>query len=876
MEHQHAFGKLKIHKSVGAETEWLPLQDHMIDVAYCFQRLYRCHSVRRALGSAAQRELDASDLARLAVIAFLHDIGKASSSFQSKRWADDVRPGYWPISTGHGAQALYLFSNDDRVLTLFDALPVAALESWGENAVFPLLIASISHHGRPLLGNPNALSRVSGKDWAPVIDRDGQVEYAPLAILHAISEAAERFFPEAFGDVAQPLPDNPAFAHLFAGLVQFADWLGSDTRFFPIRIDADRGESAKQYADHAIAALGLDSTAARNQLINTHPGFQQTFDVSAPPYPIQDGMADDTLEPLVILESETGSGKTEAALWRFIHLFQLGKVDSLYFALPTRISAKQIYNRVCKMVERIWPENSPLVVRALPGYSAADGEEPLMLPDFKVQWNDDPGDDEAMRRWAAEAPKRFLAAPIAVGTIDQALLGILKTKHAHMRLALLSRCLLVVDEVHASDAYMTALLEKLLKAHLVNGGHALLLSATLGSSARSRYLDLGKVAIQPPPFNKAADIPYPTISDRYALREMAPTGRNKAVHWTLCDSIDDPESIADLAVKAARTGAKVLVVRNTVAAAVGLFRAIEARPEAKNWLFRVNGQATLHHSRFSQEDRPRLDDAVEAELGKKRPPGARIIIGTQTLEQSLDIDADFLITDLCPMDVLLQRVGRLHRHPRATGARPAEHIVARAAILTPKGHDLDPLLTRPEHGLGRFPNGGGVYPDLRIIEATRRLIESAPEIDIPTDNRRLVEGATHSSILEAIQCQSGSAWVRHANEVEGEISAMRVNANHQVLEIDKPFDDDNAEFPLDQKIATRLGAADRLITFEPSLAGPFGGSIKRLPIRYYQLPEGLPLDAEPERIQNNQGVTEFSLGSRRFRYSRIGLERIDA
>lgn len=855
-------------------SHWLPLLDHLIDVAYCFQRLCQCHSMRRALGSAAQRELNDADLARLAVIAFLHDIGKASSSFQSNRWCADLRPGYWPKASGHGAQAIYLLDGSNQVQTLFNALPVDALVNWGENAVIPLLLASFSHHGRPLLENEHTSSQVSQWDWRPVTDDAGTVYYDPLPVIQEISRRARELFPVAFGPVAHPLPDNPAFAHLFAGLVQFADWLGSDTRHFPIRIDADRGESAKRYADQAIASLALDSTTTRSQLINTQPSFQLAFDVPEP-YPIQAGMADDALGPLVILESETGSGKTEAALWRFIHLFQRGEVDSLYFALPTRVSAKQVHDRVRRTVDRLWSENRPLVLRALPGYSAADGEEPVMLPDFKVQWNDNPDDNEALRRWAAEAPKRFLAAPIAVGTIDQALLGILKTKHAHMRYALLARSLLVVDEVHASDAYMTALLERLLKAHLGNGGHALLLSATLGSSARTRYLNLGKPAIQSLPLDTASNTPYPAISDHHGLRAMTPTGRSKSVHWSLRDCIDDSEAIANLAIEAARTSAKVLVVRNTVAAATALFRAIEVRPAADDWLFRVNGQATLHHSRFSREDRPLLDAAIEAQLGKQRPPGALIIIGTQTLEQSLDIDADFLITDLCPMDVLLQRIGRLHRHRRDTGERPTAHTVARAVILTPKEYDLDPLLTRPAHGLGRFPNGGGVYPDLRIIEATRWLIESNPQIDIPTDNRRLVEGATHPTILEAIQQESGAAWVRHANEVEGEIIAMRVAANNQILEIDKPFNDDNAEFPRDQRIATRLGAADRLITFEPPPIGPFGEPIRRLPIPSHQLPEGLPLEAEPERVETDRGITEFNLGNQRYRYSRLGLERID-
>jgi len=558
-----------------------------------------------------------------------------------------------------------------------------------------------------------------------------------------------------------------------------------------------------------------------------------------------------------------------------MHLFRAGKVDSLYFALPTRVSAKQVYDRVRAAIARVWPDDPPLTVRALPGYAAADGEEPKMLPEFKVQWNDDPNDDQALRRWAAEAPKRFLAAPVAVGTIDQALLGILKVKHAHMRYALLSRCLLVVDEVHASDVYMTVLLEKLLKAHLGNGGHALLLSATLGSSARSRYQGLESGKVDTLSFENAAIAPYPALTERRGLWPMAATGREKAVRWSLHDCMDDPARIAQLAIEAARAGAKVLIVRNTVPAATELFSIIESHPEAGKWLFQVNGVSALHHSRFSRQDRPLLDAAIESELGKERPPGSRIIIGTQTLEQSLDIDADLLITDICPMDVLLQRIGRLHRHKRDTNERPADYSSARALVLTPANGDFSPMLSRPKNGLGRFSEGGGVYPDLRIIEATHRLIQSHPEIEIPADNRMLVEAATHPDRLEEIERSMGSEWTLHGQKLAGDVGANRTVAHLHVLETDRAFaSDPNMAFPADHKVASRLGVEDRLVEFEPPQSGPFGVPVRQLPIRAYMLPNGLDVDAQPEGATAHDGVIEFMLGGRHYRYSRLGLEQI--
>jgi CRISPR-associated endonuclease/helicase Cas3 len=607
------------------------------------------------------------------------------------------------------------------------------------------------------------------------------------------------------------------------------------------------------------------------------PTFAQTFGIDSP-YPIQAVMDDPNLGPLVILESETGSGKTEAALWRYVHLLRTGAVDSLYFALPTRVSASQLYQRVCNAIQRLWPMDAPVVVRALPGYVSADGHEAQALPDFKVLWSDKPEDKWAHRRWAAESPKRFLAAPIAVGTIDRALLGALQVRHAHLRHALLARSLLVVDEVHASDPYMTVLLERLLKAHLHCGGHALLLSATLGSSARDRYLALapqqkwGRVVATG--FKSACAIPYPALSDFSGIRDKAPASKPKTVSWRMLDIMDDPESIAHRALDAASQGAKALVIRNTVPAAIAVLKAIEANAPNPSWLFTVNGVSTLHHSRFSRQDRPILDAAIEAQLGKQRPDGALIVVGTQTLEQSLDLDADMLITDLCPMDVLLQRIGRLHRHTRPDGQRPMGFRTAQAWVLTPKGNDLSPMLSAPRHGLGRFHDGGGVYPDLRIVEATCRLIADRPTVSIPTDNRCLVEGATHPDPLRAIEEELGASWQRLAQQVEGDTGAQRTIGYLHTLEVDKMFGEEG--FPDDVRIATRLGLQDRLVQFEPPLPGPFRERLQQLPIKYFLLPEGLDPDIQPSGVTCQQGIVEFTLGETRFRYSRLGLERLEA
>ncbi len=879
MKQINAWGKLN------QQGQSHPLTAHMLDVAACFCAIARVDSVGRALSRAAGRPLTQIDLMRLAVLAFLHDIGKANAGFQAKRWLafGQSVPKGWPAPAGHSSEALCIFEND-RFQRLLTELPIEEMSAWGP-ACWSLWRASISHHGRPV-GTP---TNVAIEIWEPVIQA-GQVAYDPQLALRAIGQRVREWLPEAFQD-GPPLPDSAEFVHLFAGLVQFADWLGSDTRFFPYGdLGEDRQKWVWQRAREAVQTIGFD-TDEKRQALPERLDFSAVFGVEAP-RPIQSRMADATLGNLVILESETGSGKTEAALWRFGHLFKEGQVDGLYFALPTRVAATQLYERARQFASNVWRgtgQEPPLVVRALAGYESADGQTIQKLPDFKVLWADNPDDQKAHTRWAAESSKRFLSAPLAVGTIDQALLGALQVRHAHMRHSLLTRSLLVVDEVHASDAYMATLLVHLLKAHLNAGGHALLLSATLGSSARHRYQCLTAAKVAKPTLAQALAAPYPALTDGAQIHALPDSGRSKRVHWSVEDCIDKPDAIAAMAIDAAQQGAKVLVIRNTVPTAVATFKAIEALADQTGLsraLFNLNCVATVHHSRYSREDRPELDKAVEQQIGKHRdkPLQACIVVGTQTLEQSLDIDADLLITDLCPMDVLLQRVGRLHRHERATHERPENYRKAQAIVLVPAGHSLDACLKKSRHGLGRFHNGGGIYMDLRILEATRRLISGGVSHVIPQDNRELVERATHPDVLADMEKELGDDWAAHGGQVLGEALAAISQGNHSVVDFKKHFWElDESFYEIDylhftgeeQHISSRLGSHDYLLTFDPPQAGPFGQAIQHLPVRHHLWPKGVSPDEPPRSLSPlTGGGFTFLLGDTPYRYSRLGLERV--
>ncbi|WP_339374097.1 CRISPR-associated helicase Cas3', partial [Methylogaea oryzae] len=548
------------------------------------------------------------------------------------------------------------------------------LQSWfaSEEALCDFLFASWSHHGAPIKLDPSEQTGnyypAKTRWWSAAGGRD------PMAAIAELLQTARLAFPAAFNDGGKPIPNAAALQHRFAGLVMLADWLGSHQGFFPLDRSSD-GEITRQVAQRALLAVGLDAAPAQAYLAQHPAAFQQRFGYA--PRPLQAAIdrlaADDPQARLLIAEAETGSGKTEAALARFFHLFAAGQVDSLYFALPTRVAARELYRRVLSYLEQAFPDpqQRPVAVLAVPRYARVDGAEvQSLLPDERVLHHDDPNQHRHARQWAAEHPKRFLAATVAVGTIDQALLSAVQTKHAQMRSVCLDRSLLVVDEVHASDAYMRRLLRGLLAHHVGQmGGHALLLSATLGAAARTELLQAGGCAVAALPDHAGAcAAPYPTYTDLGGVAlpvEPATKDSGKTVVFQLRAWLAQPDKLLPELAEALRAGARVLVVLNTVARAVALQRAAEQHPAiVKDWLFRCGSTVCPHHGRFSPSDRELLDQAVSDRWGKNTPVGPALLIGTQTLEQSLDIDADWLITDLCPADVLLQRVGRLHRHGR--------------------------------------------------------------------------------------------------------------------------------------------------------------------------------------------------------------------
>ena len=382
------------------------LAHHSADVAAVFAGLLALPVFRRRAEAAAGRALDAVDVARLSALVFLHDVGKLAPAFQARGWPE----GLWNGPTRNHLETAFFWQDEatERADAALDGL-LPEIAAWGKvECWLPVLFA---HHGRPVRPRPR-----NSEDRFPILPHyDWRDEERRMG------QAMRHWFASAFGP-GKALPDRHRLRHFFGGLLALADWVGSDRDAFPFvaECDPDYRERAQARARRRLADIGLDAGARRFRgapgfaLVSRHPR----------PHPAQAAVgALPVTARLIVLEAETGSGKTEAALWRFAALR-----------------------------------------------------------------DDGAGAKNRPARWAAEHATRYLAAEVAVGTVDQAMLAALRVKHAHLRGAALSRSLLVIDEVHASDSYMSHVQGALLRAHLALGGHALLMSATLwfaGAASRT-------------------------------------------------------------------------------------------------------------------------------------------------------------------------------------------------------------------------------------------------------------------------------------------------------------------------------------------------------------------------------------------------------
>ncbi|WP_263788964.1 CRISPR-associated helicase Cas3' [Salinibacter grassmerensis] len=828
---------------IGDDREsWHPLVAHSADVAAVFELLLRRTQLGQRLGLLLGRDLSGAALHRLCALAVYHDAGKAYPGFQRR---EDGHQAVMVQSAGELAEHLRYGQT---------------IHQWFEND-WEWTLATWGHHGEPTPDDPTG---IAGK-WTP----------SSKEKVREVAGWASGWYPKAEGD-ADPISGKRA-QHLFIGILTLADWIASDERFFPFRswhpwetprdltVPSLAREVARERAEHALEEVGLFSSS------DVSTSFEDILEGDYGPYGVQSAMKKFSAEEegsLLVLESPTGSGKTEGQYARFAQLLSKGLVDSLYFAVPTRSASKELQDRLVRIVERTF-EDPPRVSLAAPGHLRIDDIEGESSGRWKVDWAEDIGAEG----WASERSKLYTSSAVAVGTVDQALLAVLKNRHAHMRRAGLSRSLLVVDEVHASDAYMTELLGQVLEAHLEAGGHAVLMSATLGSAARARY-----TGEEEPSFEAAVGEDYPRItpladSPDEPAEPSFEADVDKQVSIEEKGWIRRPDAIARRAESAAESGAKVLVIRNSVKQAQKTYDALD-----KSVSFRAGGVPVPHHSRFCAADRRVMDNRIEEVFNKSRPAEGRVCVATQTVEQSLDIDADYLITDLCPIDVLLQRIGRLHRHEHDRDRkRPPGYGEAQCLVATPSARDLTARIDEDGSAYAG-PGLGTVYQDLRVIEKTWQSLRSRSAITIPEHNRRLIEEATHPTRLEEVEAID-EKWKAHGDSVRRSVRALTQRAGDNVIDFEKSysFDEGNGSniFP-DRRIRTRTGLESIEVELPRRVTTPLGQSTKMVSLSPY-------LFDDPEQISFNSPVASeatqrgeefrFQFDGKRFKYAQKGIHR---
>lgn len=501
-------------------------------------------------------------------------------------------------------------------------------------------------------------------------------------------------------------------------------------------------------------------------------------------------------------------GKTEAALLLAHRLMANGHAKGLYFGLPTMATSNQMYRRVGAVYRRFFSLNpAPSLVLAHGARDLVDTFHDSILP---IQPDDrDYDSNEATASalctaWIADSNKKALLADVGVGTLDQALLAGLPARHQSLRLLGLQCKVLVADEIHAYDTYTGRLLQVLLEQHASQGGSAILLSATLPAHLRSALIDAflrGLGTARDDGEEETAPYPLVTQVQRGAVTHTHLDTRPEVARRVKVLFLHDMEEIVGCIRSAVDAGQCVVWIRNTVD---------DAR-EAWESLRQTDGieaeRLTLFHSRYALADRLEIENHVLDVLGKVSSSEirrGRVIVGSQVIEQSLDCDADVMISDLAPIDLLIQRAGRLQRHtrdasgnPATTEGRPAPELV----VLAP-AFNAEP--TADWHSQA-FPRASRVYPDSGRLWLTQRILTETGAIVMPKGARTLIE-AVYGADAEL---DIPGVLLEASLKQQGEAIGDRTLANTNALDFGQGYCQEAGRWDREEDKPTRLGDDDR-------------------------------------------------------------------
>lgn len=673
-----------------------------------FEHMINVGCVARCIAEIAPEVLNRFNLSTAAVgaLAALHDLGKISPGFQRKCQAWLEENGLAKIDRN--------VCWDTSMESDHGKVSHAAIQSFLLNTNFERRTAKYlstvlgAHHGR--------LSSPTDKVYRPngmITDTFSKIDW------DAERNSAAQNIWDYFGTNDSSLSitaDSPSLWWL-AGLTTVADWIGSDERFFPAdNIPDNQVEAAR----NALDSIGLQRPEFTRDL-TFHDLFHdpEKPDIKWIPNDMQlKTLATVTGPGTYVVEAPMGMGKTEAALWAAYQMLVAGNATGIYFALPTQATSNRMHIRMNEFIRRISSTHSSS--RLIHGNSWLMDKSALLLP-VPTDKNSAQADARVGRDWFASA-KRALLAPFGIGTIDQALLGVVAAKHFFVRHFALAGKVVILDEVHSYDVYTGTLIDKLIETLEGLSCTVIVLSATL-MGKRRRQLTGATEDVQD------AQQPYPLITGTIEQQTLKPVAALPPLSRDVSIDFIPSEEATNQAVELARNGGSVLWICNTVGAAQQQFQRLQGLSQGD---FLVG----LVHSRFPFWRREQLENIWMARFGKdsssRRPS---ILVSTQVVEQSVDLDADLLITELAPTDMLLQRLGRLWRHSR--DRRP---IAAPSICIIKEDESLEQLRCMESTAiLQTLGKKAKVYAPFVLLRTLEVWQAQQGTVSIPAQIRQLIE-----------------------------------------------------------------------------------------------------------------------------------------
>ncbi|MBF0494186.1 MAG: CRISPR-associated helicase Cas3' [Candidatus Omnitrophica bacterium] len=612
---------------------------------------------------------------------------------------------------------------------------------------------------------------------------------------------------------------------LVAGFMVLADWIGSNSRWFPLQ---QTEQPLKEYWDKK--ALPQAQTAINESGILPVPAASRVNITKIFAYkhatPLQLLAERIPISPdgnLFIVEEITGAGKTEAAFMLSHRLIAAGYAGGMYFGLPTMATANAMHERIERVYRKLFADASnPALILA---HSAS--RQYLALENTAEVFGDGDDSENAQadtKAWLYDNRKKALLAHVGVGTIDQALLAILPARHQSLRLLGLHRKVLIVDEVHAYDSYMNKLLCTLLKFHAAQGGSVILLSATLPVCARKQFLSAFTEGKGMSYDDKVIlSTAYPLVTgimgtDFSELSVDSPLALRRIVNVHLQHSENDIVAMLKAVVEA---GKNICWVRNTVFDAQAAYEAVSKHIDVD--------QITLFHARYALGDRLLIEKRITDLFGKNSGGITRrgkVVIATQVVEQSLDIDFDYMITDLARMDLIIQRAGRLCRHARdAHGDRTDKSDKRGTPELTVFAPVLEAVIDKDWYK-AVFPKAANIYEHHGQLWLTAKWLAEHKKFRMPEDARDMIEFVygenSQDEIPESLQRQEDRAGGNdRARAGVGQFQSLNLRAGYMP----------GLNWLDDEKAPTRLGDVQttvRLARWKNDVLVPFNNNDWRL------------------------------------------------